>query len=400
LLLWAQWLAFASSAAIVIGIAPSQILLGLALVALFASRERLRLPPIKLPLGLFLLGTLVAVALSGNAMAGFPQVKKIYVFSQLLVAYTLLRGTRIGNWLVLTWAGLGAASALFGVYQFSVKAYNIYQANEDFYPAYVTARITGFMGHWYIFSVEEMLVLLMLASFVLFSAAARRYVWLWLVLGATLGLGILLAETRAVWIATAIGVTYLVLCWRPWVALAIPVCIAIGLLVAPSTLRERAVSIVQPGSDDSNGFRAILLRTGIRMVEAHPWFGVGPGMQRERFMEYLPPDVPLPLPSGSYMHLHNVYLEYAAERGVPVLLIFLWLIFKILWDFARGVRGLPAGRDDRKSLVHGGIAVTIALLVEGMADVNFGNSEALTMYLVIVAIGYNAISRDGTVVSS
>jgi O-antigen ligase len=123
-------------------------------------------------------------------------------------------------------------------------------------------------------------------------------------------------------------------------------------------------------------------------------------MQRERFMEYLPPDVPLPLPSGSYMHLHNVYLEYAAERGVPVLLIFLWLIFKILWDFARGVRGLPAGRDDRKSLMHGGIAVTIALLVEGMADVNFGNSEALTMYLVIVAIGYNAISRDGTVVSS
>src|ERR1700684_619218 len=124
----ARWLAFASSVAIVIGIAPSQILLGMSFAALLLSGEKLRLPPIKLPLGLFLLGTLIAVALSGNALAGFPQVKKIYVFSQPLVAYTLLRGTKIANWLVLTWAGSGAASALLGVYKFGVKAYRIYQA--------------------------------------------------------------------------------------------------------------------------------------------------------------------------------------------------------------------------------------------------------------------------------
>src|SRR5579884_2913443 len=121
----ARWLTFASSAAIVLGIAPSQILLGLALLSLLLSREKLSLPPIKLPLALFLIGTLLAVALSGDPKAGFPQVKKIYVFTQLLVAYTLLRSTRMARWLVLTWACFGAASALLGVGQFILKLHQI-----------------------------------------------------------------------------------------------------------------------------------------------------------------------------------------------------------------------------------------------------------------------------------
>ena len=110
-------------------------------------------------------------------------------------------------------------------------------------------------------------------------------------------------------------------------------------------------------------------------------------------MEYLPADIPRPLPAGSYMHLHNIYLEYAAERGIPVLLIFLWLMGKILWDFGRGVRALPRVPDDRRFLLHGGIAVVISLLIEGFADVNLGDSEVLTMFLVVVALGYNALDR-------
>ena len=93
----ARWLALASSAAIVIGIAPSQILLGLALAALLLSGEKWRLPPITLPLGLFLLGTLIAIAFSGNPAAGWPQIKKIYVFFQLLIVFSLLRNIKTAN---------------------------------------------------------------------------------------------------------------------------------------------------------------------------------------------------------------------------------------------------------------------------------------------------------------
>jgi O-antigen ligase len=158
--------------------------------------------------------------------------------------------------------------------------------------------------------------------------------------------------------------------------------------LGPHTLRERAESIVHPGRDDSNQFREILDRTGVRMIEAHPWFGLGPEMPRKEFMSYLPADVPLPLPSGSYMHLHNLYLEYAAERGIPVLLIMLVMLGQILWDYGRALRLLPPGLSDRRFLLNGGIAVVIAILVEGFADVNLGDSEVLTVFLVVVGLGY------------
>jgi O-antigen ligase len=286
--------------------------------------------------------------------------------------------------------GCGAASALLGLVQFGLKVHQIYAHHLDFYPVYMARRITGFMSHWYTFSVEEMIVLLMLGSFLLFSPAAKTKCWLWITVAVLMELGVLLAETRAVWIALAIGAVYLLWCWRPWATAAIPVLIVIIMLLAPASFRQRARSIVEPGRDDSNGFRQILARTGVRMVKAHPWFGLGPEMPRKRFFEYLPSDVPRPLPAGSYMHLHNIYLEYAAERGIPVLLIFLWLMGKLLWDFGRAVRALPPGRDDRRFLLHGGIVVVIALLVEGVADVNLGDSEVLTMFLVVVALAYNA----------
>jgi O-antigen ligase len=111
-------------------------------------------------------------------------------------------------------------------------------------------------------------------------------------------------------------------------------------------------------------------------------------------MDYLPADVPRPLPSGSYMHLHNLYLEYAAERGIPVLLVMIFMLGQILWDYGKALRTLPAGLGDVRFLLHGGIAVVLAILVEGFADVNLGDSEVLTMFLVVVALGYVAIDMS------
>jgi O-antigen ligase len=391
LLRTARWLAFASSAVIVVGIAPSQILLGAALLALLLSKEKLRLPAIKWTLALFLAGTLLAVVLSDHPKAGFPQVKKIYVFSQLLVVYSLLRTTQMARWLMMTWAALGSISAFRGFAQFVQKFYQAMAQHRDLYAAYMGERITGFMSHWYTFSDVEMLALIMLGAFIFFSAAARKYLWLWLLLAFFMAFGVLLADTRAVWIGTFIAALYLTFFWKRWVTILVPVAVAALLLFGPHMFRERAESIVHPGRDDSNQFRVILARTGVRMIEAHPWFGLGPEMPRAEFMDYLPADVPRPLPSGSYMHLHNLYLEYAAERGIPVLLVMIFMLGQILWDYGKALRTLPAGLGDLRFLLHGGIAVVLAILVEGFADVNLGDSEVLTMFLVVVALGYVAI---------
>jgi O-antigen ligase len=176
--------------------------------------------------------------------------------------------------------------------------------------------------------------------------------------------------------------------------LAAPVILAAGIFLSPNVIRQRFTSIFQPAQVDSNQFRVVTWRTGLRMIERHPWLGLGPEMPRIHFEEYVPEDIPRPLPEGSYIHLHNIYLHYAAERGIPTLLVFLWLMGKILWDFWRGLRTLPPGPSDRRYLLHGGIATVIAVLVDGVANMNLGISSVLTMFLVVVACGYLALDKD------
>ena len=55
---------------------------------------------------------------------------------------------------------------------------------------------------------------------------------------------------------------------------------------------------------------------------------------------------------------------------------------------------MPPGLSDRKFLLHGGIAVVLAILTEGLAEYNLGDSEVLTMFLVVVACGYLSLEND------
>src|ERR671920_637047 len=87
----ARWLTFGSAVSILFSIAVSQSLLALALAALLLSGDKLRLPPIKLPLALFLLGTITALAFSDHPGEGLPQIRKLYVLLELVIVYSCLR---------------------------------------------------------------------------------------------------------------------------------------------------------------------------------------------------------------------------------------------------------------------------------------------------------------------
>jgi len=390
----ARWLAFGSAAAIMLGIAPSQILLALAFAALLACGEKLRLPRIWLPLSLFLLGTVISLLLSDDPVAGLPQIRKFYVFLMLLVVFSLLRNLVIVRCLFLTWAGIGALTAIRGCIQFAGKVQEAHRLGRNFYEFYVGERITGFTSHWNTYSAEEMFALIMLASYLLFAPAAKRRAWIWLICGALIALAIVLGETRGIWIAVAIALLYLVWFWRRWMVALAPVVLLGAYFVAPSAMQDRVRSIFKPKGADSNQFRVVTWRTGLRMVERHPWFGLGPEGPKLHFDEYIPADIPRPLPSGWYGHLHNIYLHYAAERGIPTMLILMWMLIQILVDFWRGLKALAPGPSNQRFLLHGGIAAVLATMAEGFVELNLGDSEVLTMFLVVVACGYLALEKE------
>src|SRR5579885_1109879 len=100
------YLAAASIVTIVISITASQTLLGLALATLLASREKLRIPRVWLPLALFLAGTLLSLIFAAEPVHGLPQVKKMCVFSTLLVVFSVIRYVEAAIRLFLLWCAI------------------------------------------------------------------------------------------------------------------------------------------------------------------------------------------------------------------------------------------------------------------------------------------------------
>ena len=375
---------------ILFSIAASQILLALALAALLLSAQKIRLPPIKLPLALFMAGTVVSLLASGHIQQGMPQIRKFYVFFILLVAYSTFREISEIRAVVLLWAGIATLSAARSLFQF----WRIYQQSQEqhvgFYDFYVGSRITGFMSHWMTFGGEEMIVLLLLAAFLFFSSYPRWKKAGWFC-AAILACSMVLGFTRSIFLlGFPIGLLYLLWFWKKWLVAAVPALALIAFFLGPHALKERLISVVEPhGEVDSNRHRAILRETGAVIIRAHPWLGLGPEQVKYQFDRWVPASA-LPLPVGYYGHLHNIYLQYAAERGLPTLVIFLWMIGKILWDFAMALRRKLIDPEAR-FVLHGAIAAILAILAEGFAENNLGDSEVLTMFLATVTCGYAAI---------
>jgi len=358
------------------------------------SGERLRLPRIWLPLSLFIAGTFVALAFSPDPAAGLPQVRKMFLFSELLIVFSLLRGASWVRWLFLTWAGFASITGARGIVQFFQKLQAAHQAGSDSYNFYVGERIPGFMSHWNTFSAQEMFAIIMLASFLFFAPVDRKRVWVWIVCGVLMAAALLLAETRAVWIGTALAVLYLTWFWKRWLVALTPVVVILVYFVSPPVIRVRFNSLVRPKAVDSNQFRLVTWTTGLHMIAAHPLLGLGPEEPRIQFDHWVPADIPRPLPEGSYIHLHNLYLQYAAERGVPTMLFMMWMLGQVVYDCRRGLRGLAPGPSNRRFLLHGGIAAILATLAEGIFEYNLGDSEVLTMFLVVVSCSYLALEKD------
>ncbi|MEO8596391.1 MAG: O-antigen ligase family protein [Candidatus Solibacter sp.] len=363
------------------------------LVSHFAFGHPLRFPPVKLPLGLFFLATVISVALSGHLREGWPGPRKFYLCLVLLLVYSTFRSLRDVRALVIACTVMMTASATWSLYQFLNKMREARMLEQDFRVYYTVERITGFTSHWMTLSGEEMIVLLMLGSLLLFAAPLRRPAAVALALAAiVIATGLIAAYTRSMWMGAALGAAYLV--WqrnRKWLLLA-PIPLLLLLWLNPAGVGSRIVSAYRPAGDlDSNQFRVVCRRTAWEMIEAHPWFGLGPEQVKAQFLSYVPADIPRPLPTGAYMHLHNVYLQYAAERGVPALLAFLWWIAAMLRDFLRALRATSQDDAGRRFVLHGVLAVMLAALSAGWYEHNLNDGEILTLFLAVCAAGYTSM---------
>jgi O-antigen ligase len=161
----------------------------------------------------------------------------------------------------------------------------------------------------------------------------------------------------------------------------LPILAAIFIAVAPGQIAKRYASMFNM-NDPTVVDRVTMLHIGERMIRTRPLTGVGPNMVQRLYIEYRGTD-PLAGPDGVVHvnpHLHNNLLQIAAERGLPALAIWLWFVVALIRDlwkrFTAGQRALAASA----------LATVVALLIAGLFEYNFGDSEVLMLFLIIVTL--------------
>lgn len=314
---------------------------------------------------------------ANNPAAGGFQIRKLVLFVILLLAVNLVISLKHLETLYQVLFFEAAIAGLFAAIQFVMQYRTVRAAHPHHIYYFMTQqRITGFMGHWMNFGGQQMLVFVMFLAYLLFRPRIRA-IW-WLIAG-VVALSILLNFTRGVWVGCFVAGIYLVARWKPRLLWLAPILVVTLMVAAPKMVRERVDSVIHPSKDTSIAMRFEMWNVGFKMIRKHPWVGVGPNNINEDYVEYLPPGKS-PLP-GYHAHLHNDYIQFAAERGLPCLAAYLWLIGALLWHYFKIRKNSTSGR----WIVDGAIAAWLALAAEGCFEFNFGTSPVLMMFLIVAS---------------
>jgi O-antigen ligase len=366
-------------AALQFSIAAANIFLALSLLMwLFnaIATRRLQVPRFFYPLAVYAAATLVSAAFSDDPNASFVDSKQLVLFLIVPMVFEFARGTR-APFVVQVIITVGALSALYGIFQFGVLQYDN-----------LGRRPQGALGHYMTYSGILMLVTCAAAARILFT---RDRLWPSLMMPALLVI-LGLTFTRSALVGACAGVAFLLLLKDLRLMAVMPVLAALFFVLAPPQVTNRFMSMFD-ARDPTRVDRVTMLKVGSRMVKANPLVGVGPTRVGPRYREFLDPDAP----SNPVPHLHNVPMQIAAERGLPALLAWLWMIGVLTIDMVRGLK-VPAsqtsdGGSDTRFLAAAALGVIVAMFAAGLAEYNFGDSEFLMLFLVLMTLPYAAKAR-------
>jgi O-antigen ligase len=330
--------------------------------------------------GAYLLLLLGAVAASHSPLESLGGLSEFVSFATFGLALLWIRGERRVRWLIDALILVGAVVALSGLAQVLLGYGGIER------------RIRGPFSHYMTFAgILLLLDLVLIARLLLRRERASGNgptAWLdrpwvaWSALG-IVNLALIVSLTRSAWLALVAALVGIVALVRPRLLVWAPVLAALFLIVAPVPVVERVLSVTHV-AEDSNYDRIAMVEAGARMVDERPLLGVGPEMVKRLYPIYRHPTAPRLLTP----HLHNAYVQLAAERGLPALAAFLGLgafAFAAAW---RGYRRGRFERNGRADLHLGALAALLGFAIAALFENNWGDTEVQRLVLFLLALPF------------
>ena len=372
-----EWMAVAGLlgfvAALQLSIAAADICLAVTLACwvgtLALGHERWEAPRFFWPLLAYAAWTLVSASFSPDPRTSFTDSKQLVLFLLVPAAYQLARGNRaltVFN-VIIT---VGAASAVLGIVQYGLLNYD-----------HLGQRPQGTLGHYMTYSGLLVLVICAAVARLLFDV--RHSTWAAIVMPA-LAVAIALTFTRSAWVGVTLAVALLFVLKNVRLLAILPVIAALFVVLAPERITSRFYSIFDL-HDPTSRDRVAMIREGRAMIADHPLTGVGPNMVERLYAQYRDPDAV----EKVNPHLHNVPMQIAAERGLPALGIWIWFLVVAVQDLWKKLK-----TSRHRFLAAGGLAAIAGMLGAGLFEHNFGDSEFLMLFLVMITLPFAADRTD------
>ena len=337
------------------------------------SKTQPEFSPLFWPMVAFAITSILAALFSLDPSESIKDSKDLVHIFIFFAAYDLFTqdSTRVGFASRIVVA-MGAVTAIVGLSQAITNGIDL------------THRISGFNDIYMTYAGLLMLASILGFAVTLFSFKKWNDAWIPIAI-ALMAVAVLLSLTRNAWIGLFAGCVVLLAMRKAWLLAVIPVVMAVAIALSPINVKERVYSIFDFGNS-TNKERILLWGSGLKIVADNPVTGVGQNSFPLVYPQYRSPDVTEPQIS----HLHNNFLQIAAERGLLGLAAWLSIWITALWVMISAwIRSKDTSANHKTGLALG-IAGVVAFLSAGMFEYNFGDSEIQMLYHLVLSMGMAA----------
>jgi O-antigen ligase len=390
------------------------------IVRIAARRTRFERIAIDAPILAFIVWTLLSASFSPDPAESFRTGgKKLVLFVLIYVALDTLRGERqrerifdavllgalvlgigtiaqyyflgydtldrrptsfLGHW--MTAAGLSMGALVLAVARLVFRREPFPRPSRDTLVrlAILGAALGGFviLERLDLFAVEAERLIVFGVALTAALIAVGRGSWTNAGMGAAITLlavpvcawALVLSQTRSAWLGALAGLGLVAILRAPRLLWLLGAAVAVLLIVRPQPVVKRLTI-----SDVSSVDRYYMWQAGVDMIRDKPVFGQGPGIIPFAYQRFRWADAP----SASISHLHNNAVHLAAERGIPCVAFWLWWLALSL---GRAYREARQGAWDARWIAVGSLGFLTAVLVAGLFEYNFGDSEVLYVILL------------------
>jgi hypothetical protein len=198
---------------------------------------------------------------------------------------------------------------------------------------------------------------------------------------AILTAGLIFTAMRTVIVAFVIGAC--VIAWRSLrgaykvgFTFALFFVLAFGAVVVWQTRARDALLL----DDPSSALRLEVARVGLSRIPLHPIFGHGMDAMKQHWNEW-------GFPGKDMLHLHSTPLQLAFDRGLPMLVLWVWMML-LFWTDVAQAESRAADRSDTQiyGILLGGLGALTGFLASSLVNYNYGDGEVAMLFWWLMGV--------------